>query len=42
MCTDAESHVVVYASRQLTKHEEKYLSHELELVVVVHALNISR
>jgi hypothetical protein len=35
-------HVVVYASRQLRKHEEKYPTHDLELVVVVHALKIWR
>jgi hypothetical protein len=33
-----DGHVVVYASRQLRKHEEKYSTHDLELVVVVHAL----
>jgi hypothetical protein len=27
-----DGHVVVYASRQLCKHEEKYLTHDLELV----------
>jgi hypothetical protein len=35
-------HVVVYASRQLRKHEAHYLTHDLELVVVVHALKIWR
>jgi hypothetical protein len=35
-----DDHVVVYASRQLRKHEEKYSTHDLELVAVVHALNI--
>jgi hypothetical protein len=35
-------HVVAYASRQLRKHEEKYPTHDLELAVVVHALNIWR
>jgi hypothetical protein len=35
-----DDHVVVYASRQLRKHEEKYLTHDLELAVVVHALKI--
>jgi hypothetical protein len=33
-------HVVAYASRQLRKHEEKYLTHDLELAVVIHALKI--
>jgi hypothetical protein len=37
-----EDHVVAYASRQLRKHEEKYLTHDLELTVVVHALKIWR
>jgi hypothetical protein len=35
-------HVVVYTSRQLRKHEEKYLTHDLELAVVVYALKIWR
>jgi hypothetical protein len=35
-----DSHVVVYASRQLRKHEEKYPTHDLELADVVHALKI--
>jgi hypothetical protein len=37
-----DSHVVVYASRQLRKHEAHYLTHDLELDVVVHALKIWR
>jgi hypothetical protein len=37
-----DDHVVVYASRQLRKHEEMYLTHNLELAVVVHALKILR
>jgi hypothetical protein len=37
-----DGHVVAYASRQLRTHEEKYLTHDLELVVIVHALNIWR
>jgi hypothetical protein len=37
-----DGHVVVYASRQLRKHEEKYLTHDLELAAVVHALKIWR
>jgi hypothetical protein len=37
-----DSHVVVYASRQLRKHEAHYPTHDLELVVVVHALKIWR
>jgi hypothetical protein len=35
-----DGHVVVYASRQLRKHEEHYPTHDLELAVVVHALKI--
>jgi hypothetical protein len=34
--------VVVYALRQLRKHEEKYSAHDVELAVVVHALKIWR
>jgi hypothetical protein len=37
-----DGHVVVYASRQLRKHEEHYPTHDLELVAVVHALKIWR
>jgi hypothetical protein len=29
-----DGHVVAYASRQLRKHEEKYPTHDLELVAV--------
>jgi hypothetical protein len=32
--------VVAYASRQLRKHKVHYLTHDLELAVVVHALKI--
>jgi hypothetical protein len=35
-----DSHVMAYASRQLRKQEEKYLTHDLELVAMVHALKI--
>jgi hypothetical protein len=35
-------HVVVYASRQLRKHEAHYPTYDLELVVVVHTLKIWR
>jgi hypothetical protein len=37
-----DDHVVAYVSRQLRKHEEKYLTHILELATVVHALKIWR
>jgi hypothetical protein len=37
-----EGHVVAYASQQLWKHEVNYPTHDLELAVVVHDLNIWR
>jgi hypothetical protein len=37
-----DSHVMAYSSRKLRKLEEKYLTHDLELVAVVHALKIWR
>jgi hypothetical protein len=37
-----DGRVVAYASRQLRKHEVNYLTHDLELAVVVHALKIWR
>jgi hypothetical protein len=37
-----EGKVVAYASRQLKTHEQNYPTHDLELVVVVHALKIWR
>jgi hypothetical protein len=37
-----DGHVVAYASRQLRKHEEHYMTHDLELVALVHALKIWR
>jgi hypothetical protein len=37
-----DGHVVAYASRQLRKHEEKNLTHDLELAAIVHALKIWR
>jgi hypothetical protein len=37
-----DGHVVAYASCQLRKHEVNYLTRDLELAVVVHALNIWR
>jgi hypothetical protein len=37
-----DGHVVGYASRQLRKHEEHYLTYDLEFVAVVHALKIWR
>jgi hypothetical protein len=35
-----DGHVVAYASQQLRKHEAHYLTHDLELAAVVHALKI--
>jgi hypothetical protein len=37
-----DGHVVAYASRQLRKHEVNYLTHDLELATVIHALKIWR
>jgi hypothetical protein len=37
-----DEHVVEYASRHLGKHEVNYLTHDLELAAIVHALNIWR
>ena len=34
--------VIMYASRQLKDHEKNYLTHDLELAAVVHALRIWR
>ena len=35
-------HVICYESRKLKEHEEKYVTHDLELVSIVHALNMWR
>jgi hypothetical protein len=37
-----DGHMVAYASRKLRNHEVHYLTHDLELAVVVHALKIWR
>lgn len=34
--------VIAFASRQLKQYEQNYLTHDLKLAVVVHALKISR
>jgi hypothetical protein len=39
---DKDGHVVAYASRQLRKHEVHYLTYDMELAAVVHALKIWR
>jgi hypothetical protein len=35
-----DGRVIAYVSRQLRKHEVNYLTHDLELAAVVHALKI--
>ena len=51
VCTDAcgqglggvlmqENHVIFYESRMLKEHENKYATHDMELVAIVHALNM--
>ena len=51
MCTDAcndglgrvltqEGHVIAYESRKLKIHENNYATYDLELAVVIHALNV--
>ena len=53
VCTDAcndglggvltqEGHVIAYESRKLKIHEKNYATYDLELVAVIHALNIWR
>ena len=37
-----DGRVIVYASRQLKKHETNYRNHDLELVAAVFALKILR
>jgi hypothetical protein len=37
-----DGYMVVYASRQLRKHEAQYPTHDLELAAIVHALKIWR
>jgi hypothetical protein len=37
-----EGRVIAYASRKIRPHEENYVMHDLELVVVVHALRLWR
>jgi hypothetical protein len=37
-----DSHLVAYSSWQLRNHEVHYLTHDLELVIIVHALKIWR
>jgi hypothetical protein len=35
-----DGHIVAYASWQLRKHKVTYLTHDLELAAIVHALKI--
>jgi hypothetical protein len=37
-----DGHMVAYASRQVRKHKAYFLTHDLELAAVVHALKIWR
>jgi len=53
MCTDAykeglggvfmqEGRVIFYASRKLNEHEINYVTHDLELVSIVHAFDFNQ
>jgi hypothetical protein len=35
-----EWHVIFYESRKLKEHERNYVTHDLELAVVIHALKM--
>ena len=37
-----DNHLVCYESRKFTAHEKNYATHDLELVAIVHALNMWR
>jgi hypothetical protein len=37
-----ESRVIAYISRKLRKNEEKYTTHDLELLAIVYALRVWR
>jgi len=37
-----EGHVVCYVSRKLNEHEKKYVTRDLELATVIHALKMWR
>jgi hypothetical protein len=37
-----DGRAIAYASRQLRRHEEHYLTHDLELLAVVHTLKVLR
>jgi hypothetical protein len=53
VCTDAskeglggvlmqEGRVIAYISRKLRRHEEKYTTHDLELLAIIYALKVWR
>ena len=35
-----EGHIICYESRKLKEHEQNYVTHDLELVVFIHAFKI--
>jgi hypothetical protein len=35
-----DGHVICYESRKLKKHERNYITHDLELATVIHALKM--
>ena len=37
-----DDRVIAYISRKLRRHEEKYATHELELLAIVYALKVWR
>jgi hypothetical protein len=37
-----EGHVICYESRKLKEHERNYITHDLELATVIHALKMWR
>jgi hypothetical protein len=37
-----DSRVISYISRKLRRHEENYVTHDLELLAIVYALRVSR
>lgn len=37
-----EGQVVCYESRKLNEHEQNYMTHDLELVSIIHALKMWR
>jgi hypothetical protein len=37
-----EGHIICYVSRKLKEHDRNYITHDLELVAVIHALKMWR